>query len=236
MRVRARLVVPVGLAVGFGVLHRLGSTYGSTAQERAAPLPGDELVVEPRFTVNHATTIDAGPDRVWPWLVQMGWHRGGWYTARWVDRLLFPANRASSERIIPELQDLAVGDFVPDGPPESECGFVVRQLQPQRHLVLRSTTHLPLRWRSAYGATVDWTWAFVLQPLDGGTRTRFLFRWRARAAPWWVVAGTWAAIVPADFVMSRDMMRGVRRRAERTPAGSGHGTTPGPADPDRGGW
>ena len=161
----------------------------------------------------HAVTIAAGPERIWPWLMQMGWHRGGWYTARWVDRLLFPANRASVDRIVPEWQSLEVGDFIPDGPPETECGFVVHRLQAPAHLVLRSTSHLPLSWRAG-GAWINWTWAFILEPLDDRTATRFLFRWRARTGPRWVRALCWAAVVPADFVMSRDMLRGIKTRAE----------------------
>jgi hypothetical protein len=118
-------------------LVRLGRTYGSTRHERAAVLPGDDIVERPSAVTDHSVTIDAPPACVWPWLVQMGWHRGGWYTARWVDRLLFPANWPSTEEILPELQGLAVGDFVPDGPPESECGLIVEELVPERTLVMR---------------------------------------------------------------------------------------------------
>ena len=84
------------LLIAYATLHRLGQTYGSTFYERHAPMPGDGIVPKPRFVITHGITIDAPPKDVWPWLVQMGWHRGGWYTARWVDKLLFPANRASS--------------------------------------------------------------------------------------------------------------------------------------------
>jgi hypothetical protein len=73
------------------------------------PLPGDQVVPDPGVVTNHAITIDVAPERVWPWLTQMGWHRAGWYTARWVDRLLFPANWPSATRIIPGLQDIGVG-------------------------------------------------------------------------------------------------------------------------------
>jgi hypothetical protein len=52
----------------------------------------------------------------------------GWYTARWIDRLLFPANGPSATLVVPELQGLAVGDFVPDGPPETKTGFIVEEL------------------------------------------------------------------------------------------------------------
>jgi hypothetical protein len=199
----------------------LGQTYGSTAEERRRPLPGDDIVPNPDVVTNHATTIDAPPEAVWPWLVQMGWHRAGWYTARWVDKLLFPANWPSANRIIPGLQDIHLGAFIPDGAPETECGFIVERLEPQRALALHSTSHLPASWRQRHKATLDWTWAFSLAPIDGGQRTRFLFRSRWNTAPWWFTLGGWLLIVPADFLMSRDMLRGVKQRAESL-ASTGH--------------
>jgi hypothetical protein len=140
-------------------------------------------------------------------------HRGGWYTAHWVDKLLFPASRASVAHIINQFQDLHVGDFIPDGAPETECGFVVEELEAPRLLVLHSNSHLPLEWRRTGKASIDWTWVFSVVPLDSGDRTRFIFRWRAATKPWWLTVGTWAVIVPADFIMSRDMLQGVKRRA-----------------------
>lgn len=183
-----------------------------TGRAVAGELPGDGLVRDAQVVVTRATVLAAPPERVWPWLVQVGWHRGGWYTARWVDRLLFPANRPSATRIRPELQSLAVGDFVPDGPPETGCGFVVEELVPGRHLVLRSTTHLPKRWRDKGIAAAEWSWSFTLTPVPGN-RTRLVFRWRLHARPWWLVAAVRGLVVPADVLMSWSMLRGLRRRA-----------------------
>jgi hypothetical protein len=182
-------------------------------RERADRLPGDEIVASPMIVTDHAATIRAEPERVWPWLVQMGWHRGGWYTAHWVDRLLFPANRPSADRIVPEWQQLAVGDWVPDGAPETGCGFTVAALEPNRHLVLRSTAHFPPSWRDRFGAWIDWSWAFVLRDAGPG-RTRLIVRSRVRLGPRWLAALYRVVLIPADVVMSRQMLRGVRRRAE----------------------
>jgi hypothetical protein len=207
----AGALVATGAVVTEATLFHLGRTYGSTAAERAARLAGDELVPHPSVVTNHAITITARPEYVWPWLVQMGWGRAGWYTARWVDRLLFPANGPSATTILPELQDLHVGAFVPDGAPETNCGFVVEELIPYRALVLRSTSHLPAGWRDK--AILDWSWAFTLTPLEGG-RTRYLFRSRWTTSPWWLTVGGWLGVVPADFVMSRGHLHGVKERAE----------------------
>lgn len=213
---KAWLAVVAAAAVAEVALIRLGKTFGSTADERRAPLPGDDLVLDPVVQTDHAVTIDAPPSAVWPWLVQMGWGRGGWYTARWVDRLLFPANGPSADRIEPDLQDIEIGTFIPDGPPETECGLTVVRLEPERALVLRSNSHLPVSWRDR--AQLDWTWAFVLTPVDAGRGARFHFRSRWVTRPWWLTLGGRLVVVPADFVMSRDMLRGVRRRAQQRPA------------------
>jgi len=129
-----------------------------------------------------------------------------------VDLLFFPANGPSARTVLPDLQDLAVGDVVPDGPPEAECGFVVAALDPERHLVLHSTSHLPISWRRRHWAGVDWSWAFALRPVAGGQETRLVFRWRSRTWPALLTAVAQLLVVPADWYMSRGMLRGLRRR------------------------
>ena len=212
-----RSAAAAGAVAGYLMLQWLGRSYGATRAERHRRLPGDELIGDPMAVTTHAITVGAPAELIWPWLVQMGWHRGAWYTAEWVDRLLFPANRPSADRIVPGLQHLAAGDHVPDGPPESGCEFTVAKLEPGRHLVLHSEAHLPPGWKERFGAWIDWTWAFVLDDLENG-KTRFLFRSRGRAGPAWVAAAYLLVIIPVDFVMSRQMLRGVKARAERTTA------------------
>jgi hypothetical protein len=209
-----------GLCVaGYGTLQLLGRQAGSTSQERRQALPGDGAVPDPHAVTDHAITIGAPPEAVWPWLAQMGWHRGGYYTPHWVDRLLFPANWPSLDVLDPGLvRDLAAGDTIPDGPPGT-AWYVVEQATPPGTLVLHSTTHVPPSWRDRFGAAVDWTWSFQLTELSGG-RTRLHVRLRGRAAPWWLAAGYIAGIIPADYVMATGMLRGLKRRAEQSHSAS----------------
>jgi hypothetical protein len=175
-------------------------------------LPGDELVDDPTVVTNHAITIPAQVDQVWPWLVQMGWHRGGWYTARWVDRLLFPANRPSAAQLVPDLQrPLAVGDRIPDGPPGT-AWFVIEHVDPPRLLVLHSTTHVPAAWRARLGASIDWTWTFTLSGTPAGTR--LLLRTRGRTRPWWLTAAYVMALVP------RRLRHGAQHACRHQPPGA----------------
>jgi len=201
------------LGAAWLIADRLGRTSGSTAAERSAVLPGDDLVPRPQIVTDHSSSIGALPQDVWPWLLQMGWHRGGWYTHRWVDRLLFPDNLASAEQILPEWQDLQVGDQIPDGRPEAQCYFVVRTLEKERLMVLQSTSHLPPGLAGKPGVALNWTWTFELQP-EGYHCTRFHFRSRITLAPWWLRWGYRLLLVPADHIMAGSMCRGIKRRAE----------------------
>jgi hypothetical protein len=216
MTMSRSLTYAAALAIaGCAALQILGRTAGSTRAERRRELPGDEVVPHPIAVTNHAITIAAPPADIWPWLTQMGWHRGGWYTPRWVDRVFFPANWPSSDVLDPRLtSDLVPGDTIPDGPPGTAC-YVVNTVRPLDVLVLHSTTHIPQRWLRL-GASVDWTWTFRLDDLPGGA-TRLHLRVRGRAAPFWLAAAYVAVIVPADSVMATGMLRGLKRRVERLP-------------------
>jgi hypothetical protein len=204
-------IAAVGTSVAYATLFRLGQVSGSTPQERARVLPGDELVADASFITNHAATLNAPPEEVWPWLTQVGWHRGGWYTPRWVDRLLFPDNWPSATRLDPSLlRDLQPGDTIPDGPPGT-AQFVVERADAPRVLVLHSTTHLPPGWAQRYCASLDWVWTFALDPA-AGDRTRILIRNRGWVRPWWIGLGYLVSIVPADHIMATGMLRGLQRR------------------------
>jgi hypothetical protein len=204
----------VGAATAFALVHRAGRRWGATDEELTTPMPGDELVRDPKTRTMHAITIDAPPDAVWPWLVQMGYHRAGWYTYPWVDRYVWHIENPSADEVIEDLQTLAVGDVVPDGEPGT-ASYVVSEIDPPHTLVLRSTSHVPEPLRGTMW--IDWTWAFSLTS-DADGRTRLRVAVRATYGPWWARPLMEGLVVPSDFVMARSMLGGIRRRAEGRPS------------------
>jgi hypothetical protein len=199
----------VAAVVGLYWLRRLGRRSGATAAEAAEVLPGDEIVANPMWQSTRAITIAAPPDEVWRWVVQMGFpsHRAGWYTPHWLDRLTFGIRQRSVDRIVPELQQLAVGDRVPDSDDWSVF-FTVERVEPPRALVLRSTQHVikPIK-------TIDFSWAFIIRALPQG-RSRLLIRARTRYTPRQALPFVELVIGPADFVNSGAMLRGIKQRVE----------------------
>ena len=201
-------------AAGFAALHRAGRRWGATDEEFASSMPGDELVASPKTRTMHAITVDARPDVVWPWLVQMGYHRAGWYTYPSVDRYVWHIENPSADTVTHELQALAVGDIVPDGEPGTGF-YVVAHIDPPHALVLRSTSHVPPPLRGRMW--IDWTWAFSVEP-QSDRRTRLRVRVRATYGPWWARPLMEGLVVPSDFVMARSMLHGLRPRAEGRPS------------------
>ena len=199
---------------GLYALHRLGRGSGLAPGEASSTLPGDELVPEPRWQSTRAITIDAPPEQVWPWIVQMGFpaYRAGWYTQHWLDRLTFGIEERSAERIVPELQQLEPGDRVPDSADWSAY-FTVARAEPPHALVLHSTRHVikPIR-------TIDFSWAFVIREAGAG-RSRLLIRARADYTPRRAWPFVELIVGPADFVNAGAMLRGIKRRAETDGAG-----------------
>ena len=209
VRQRVALLAP---ATAAGLLEAWGRRSRATRLERHKPLPGDDLVPHPRWQATRATTIRAPRDQVWPWLVQMGFptHRAGWYTPFWLDRLLFGVRAHSADTIVPELQNLAFGDRIPD----SDNGvsfFTVARLDRPSALVLHSTTH-PL---PAY-TDVNFAWTFVLE--DAGGDTRLIMRARVDYTPVWPAAVVRLLMLvgfgTGDFVQAGGMLDGIKRRTE----------------------
>jgi uncharacterized protein YndB with AHSA1/START domain len=177
--------------------------WGATAQEAQASMPGDDLVPHPMLEATRAVTIAASPAQVWPWIVQMGYGRGGFYAIDLIDN----NGKPSATKIIPDLQDLRVGDTLPTSP---IGGFVVVEMQaPARMAMTFASDGLP-------GITMSGVVAMLLTPAraESGETTRLVCRIRADFAADVPSRLYYLLFEPGDFVMMRLMMLGIKQRAE----------------------
>ncbi|MCU0505168.1 MAG: hypothetical protein MUE82_05230 [Chloroflexi bacterium] len=173
--------------------------WGATAAEVAASMPGDGLVRRAQFVATRAITIDAPPDRVWPWIRQIGFRRAGFYAYDLLDNLGHP----SATEIVEELQDLKVGDWIAMAEPVNEVtAFRVESFEEPSWMV----------WRKP-----DSTWAWRLEPLDAG-RTRLVTRLACRYELDRPASAAVSMVLMelGDFPMMRHLLRGLKARAERT--------------------
>jgi len=169
--------------------------WGATDEEVARAMPGDDIQRQPIFNATRAVTINARPEQIWPWLVQIGYKRAGWYGYDWIDNDGIP----SADRIIPALQHPKVGDI---GPIWKGINFKVAAIEPNRYLV----------WESESGHD-SYVWA--LYPVDA-SHTRLV--WRIHNAPY-----NWTSpsiVIPqlfsdgVDLIAVRQNMLGIKARAE----------------------
>ena len=183
--------------------------WGASSRELAGTMVGDAAVTTPSYTATLAVTVNAPPGDVWPWLAQMGYQRGGLYSYDWLDQRFGYLDRPSATRLLPDYQQLHVGDEIPMG---RGPGFPVTAVEPERVLVL-----------SGKGDGFAWVWQFGLFPIAEG-KTRLVSR-NAVTVP--QTLGAWCfmrVIEPAAFLMTRRMLLGIKQRAERLAARAPHVT------------
>ncbi|HXR29202.1 MAG TPA: SRPBCC family protein [Solirubrobacteraceae bacterium] len=191
------------------LLRRPVLTWGATAAEADAPLPGDELLAQPDGVSTRAIDINAPASAVWPWLAQMGpAPRGGAYTYDWIENVL-GLNMHSAEEVLPEFQHPRVGQEIAFGSNRMR----LERIEPQRLLALRS-------------ADGNWVWTFVLEQHDGATRLISRNRFRL---PTLTTRLGMLPMEPASLVMERKMLLGIKRRAERLAAAEPAAGSPHPA-------
>jgi hypothetical protein len=178
--------------------------WGATDDELDATLDGDDLIPNPDLMATRAITVGTSADQVWPWIAQLGQGRGGFYTYDALENLV-GCHIHSADQIVPEWQDLKVGDQVNLHP---EVGLDVAVVEPGRSLVLRGGVPM-----GAAPPPYDFTWAFVVRERPEGT-TRLLVRERYAYTQRWAPVLVEPVAVVA-FVMSQRMLRGIRDRAER---------------------
>ncbi len=195
------------------ILRSWYNRWGADFAETQRALPGDELVPAAQMGYTRAITIQASPERIWPWLVQMGQGRGGLYSYDALENLA-GCKIHSVDRILPEYQNLQRGDLIRLGPQGYPC-FSVASIDPGRALVLISAdlkTGQPVGYTQARGKGYSTaTWQFILHPL-GENATRLIIRQRLAYSP--DLNLVWRITEPIGFVMERKMMLGIQRRAE----------------------
>ena len=190
------------MAVGYALAFRPWMLrWGSTAEERARPLPGDDVEPDATYVTTRAATIRAPTGSIWPWLVQMGQDRAGFYTHNWVERLL-QSGIPDTSVIRPEWQHLEAGDLMRTnrdigGKP---MGWPVAAVDPGRSLVVTSRS-MPAG-----------SYAFVIDPIDSET-SRLIVRDRA-LWKWWEWPFAVLIYEPLHGYMETGLIGGVRRRAE----------------------
>lgn len=169
--------------------------WGATDDEVSQSMPGDDLVTNPSLNATRVVTIDAPPDKIWPWLVQMGCKRAGWYSYDLVDNLGIP----SSDRIIPEFQHFQVGQIIPMSP-NGKMGMYVKEFIEPNWMI----------WGDKQNYS---SWCWGLYPIDSNrtrlvTRIRLRYRWLSPTIIFSVLLDI------GDIIMMRKCMLGIKQRSE----------------------
>jgi hypothetical protein len=179
--------------------------WGAATEEVTAAMPGDEVVPGAQFNATRAITVNARPEEVWPWMMQLGYGRGGFYTYDLIDNGGVP----SADRIIGQYQDVKAGDLIPMFH-QSHGLAIAYQVDAFRRNEWMLWVHRPRA-----GEAPDSTWSWTLTVLPGGrtrlvTRMKQDYRWQAfRLATFNLILMEFG-----DFAMERRMLKGIKARAE----------------------
>jgi hypothetical protein len=190
-------------AVALTLARRRYLRWGSTPEELAAALPGDELMPRASTTATRAISVAAAVDDVWPWIAQIGQGRGGFYSYDFLENLI-GCDVHNADRVVPEWQSIAVGDAVRLHP---DVALRVAAVDPGRALVLRGGVAM-----GSAAPPYDFTWAFAVRAQGDGI-TRLVVRERYAYTRWWSALLV-EPVQLISFVMSRRMLLGIRRRAQ----------------------
>jgi hypothetical protein len=194
-------VAAVGIAATVGAHVRWtrprAFSWGATPEETSRPMPGDGICPRPQLNATRAVSIAAAADDIWPWLVQWGWNRAGFYSYDLLDNL----GRPSAREVLPQFQDLQVGDWVPmSGTITPDTAYRVSRLDPGKLML----------WEKPGG-----TWLWLLEP-DGDGHTRLVTRLRSRYA--WTRPTIITELILmeiGDPFMMRKCLLGIKQRAEQ---------------------
>lgn len=169
--------------------------WGATPDEVRLSLPGDNLVSKPDFVATRAISIKASPEVIWKWIIQIGSKRAGWYSIDWIDN----AGIKSSNSILPQFQQIEVGQFIPFTP-DQKNGMWVKEFKRPEYIL----------WFDTIGKA---TWLWLIIPTRDGarllTRLRTKYNWKG----FWILY--YLLFDVGDIIMMRKCLTGIRERAER---------------------
>ena len=170
--------------------------WGATDAEVKRSMPGDEIVSQPSFNATRAVTIHAPAQNIYPWIVQMGVTRAGWYSYDLLDNL----GRRSAESLLPEHQNIQIGDLIPISP-DGKQGMWVKYFRKNKWML----------WWDKKG---DTTWIWEIHPQGENqfrliTRVRVKYRWFSSAVLFNLLTEFF------DILMMHKSMLGIKRRAEK---------------------
>ncbi|HET9200334.1 MAG TPA: hypothetical protein VFO84_05090 [Dehalococcoidia bacterium] len=188
------------VAVYVGFIRPRQMRWGATSEEATRDLPYDDLVPNPTWSSTRAVTVEATPEQIWPWLIQLGWGRAGWYSYDWVDN----GGKPSAWELLPEEQNLQYGTKFPMSP---WTAMYCRDFEEPRWMLLRMGREDP--------AGDIGSFLYYLDPVAEG-RTRLLIRMRDKyrwfSAP---ILAMQLAVDVGDIIFQRKHLLGVKARAER---------------------
>jgi hypothetical protein len=208
----------IGAAVvGYLLMRPWMNRWGTRPADRKLVFPGDEVVGAPNYEAMMGVVVNAPPEAIWPWLIQLGRGRGGLYSYDWLDRVFGFLDAPSAKAILPGIQALRPGDKIPIGK-DPKRFYTVRTVVPNRALVV-SLEDERMGWK--------WAWGFHLVP-EGG-HTRLFSRNRSYVPPRLATVLMWAFIELPAFIMTRRMLLNLRDRAEGLAQTTQALTTPVPA-------
>ncbi len=194
--------------VGHGVWHPHLLSSGTNNAEATLPLPGDKLVPAAKIQSTRAVTIEAPAKSIWPWLIQLGYGRAGWYAwSPLSGDKEYGLKIESAKQIKPEYQQLKIGDILFSGPGSNKKkgAWTVKMFYQYRALVLYSTTAGP----------VSASWAFILEPIDKNS-TRLVMRTRSDIGPDQPTGFSQYLVTLGNTSRQRSMLEGIKERVEQS--------------------
>jgi len=198
------VIVILIVAVHFALVFPWMLNWGATGSESSGPLPGDEFAANPMYRSTRAITIEAPVEDVWPWVAQVGQDRGGFYSYAWFENLIL-ADIHNARIINPDWLSRREGELLPLTAPNYPLGLVKRKEKSVGPHILLFIPNQAM--------VLDGWGSFLLRPLEGG-KTRFIVRDPTPSMPLALRLLWQVFFEPGHFAMERQMMMGIKVRAE----------------------